>query len=125
MKPQIGGKFMKTSSIKKGILTAALSVALVATVSGSIHNPKADMAENHCYEIAGYQTKAMLNVKQKEANISETNQENESDSIEMFVSSAVDEPIDTIDFSYNDLYSVYDENFGYVLDFHIVPVKDS
>ena len=108
---------MKTSTIKKAVLTVALSAALVATVSGATYGQKAAAAESVYNKTTCYQAEAKLNTNQRYSNISEIDQEYDSNSIETFVSSAVDENIATISFTYNDLCSIYDENYGYVLDF--------
>lgn len=108
MKPS-GVKPMKTSTIKKAVLTVALSAALVATVSGATYGQKAAAAESVYNETTCYQAEAKLNTNQRYSNISEIDQEYDSNSIETFVSSAVDENIATISFTYNDLCSIYDE----------------
>lgn len=108
---------MNTKTIKRAVLSVALSAALVATVSGATYGQKAVAAESVHNETACYQVEAKLNTNQRYANISEINQEYVSSPIETFVSSAVDEPIETIDFTYNDLYSINNEIYGYVLDY--------
>lgn len=73
---KLGGvKLIKTSTIKKAVLTVALSVALVATVSGATYGQKAAAAESVYNETTCYQAEAKLHTNQRYANISEINQE--------------------------------------------------
>ncbi len=98
---------MKASAVKSAVFAAALSVALtVSAYGGEYRQSDAIVKENG---IAAASRNSSLKIK--------TTREYGSQSVEAFISGVLDEDISHIDFVYNELYSEYGVEYGYVLDF--------
>ncbi len=98
---------MKASAVKSAVFAAALSVALtVSAYGGEYRQSDAIVKENG---IAASSRNSSLKIK--------TTREYGSQSVEAFISGVLDEDISHIDFVYNELYSEYGAEYGYVLDF--------
>lgn len=98
---------MKASAVKSAVFAAALSVALtVSAYGGEYRQSDAIVKENG---IAASSRNSSLKIK--------TTREYGSQSVEAFISGVLDEDISHIDFVYNELYSEYGVEYGYVLDF--------
>lgn len=98
---------MKTSVIRKAVLSVALSAALAASVCGASYRQSDAVEKEERYQVTSRNASVKPNGKQEYG----------SQAIETIISSVVDDDIDNIDFVYNELYSAYNEEYGYVVDF--------
>lgn len=95
------------SAVKKAVLSTALSVALAVSVCGGTYRQSDVVVKDSGLEVSSRNSSLTL----------KTNGEYRSQSIETFINDALGDDIDNIDFVYNELYSEYGVEYGYVLDF--------